>query len=149
VCSLGGLLLSVGATGVGALAIMHRIEKGEAALRDRDSGRTLERLRSDIYLSGTLARDYFSDPDDPDAPALLARLRQVQEESGEALNQPELVAKLRGDAIAYWKVLDLMVEMTSTKHGANVEAYFRRQLAQRRETMLRIAREIDQEIEAQ
>ena len=49
--------------------------------------------------------------------------------------------------IAYWKVLDLMTEMASRRHTPPVEAYFRAQLAQRRETMLRIADDIGAALE--
>ena len=140
----------IAVTGVAALAIMTRIEAGETALRDRHQGITLERIRSGVYLSATLARDYFSDPNGPDARELIRRLGQLQKESREAFEryavsgalQSTAVAKLRGEVIAYWKVLDLMGEMAS-KRSAPVEAYFRGQLAQRRETMLHIADEID------
>ena len=128
---------------------MMRIRAEETALRDRHQALTLERIRSGIYLSGTLARDYFSFSADPDAPALLERLRQLQKESKEALDQAESVGKLRGEVIAYWKVLRLMEEMASKRRSASVETYFRRQLAQRRETMLHIAREIDEALEVE
>jgi signal transduction histidine kinase len=135
VCSLGGLLLLIALNGIAALAIISRIQTGEAALRSRFLQRSgkLERLRDAIYLSGTLARDYFSDPDGPDAKILLEKLAELQTQSKEAL-EPEL----RGEVVAYWKVLDLMEEMARRRHTAPVEKYFRGQLALRRESMLRI-----------
>jgi signal transduction histidine kinase len=135
VCSLGGLLLLIVLTGVAALAIMTRIQAGEAALRNRDAGRTLERIRGDIYLSGTLARDYFSEP----AEALADRLTRLETQSKEAL---EPYPELRSEAIAYWRVLDLMREMALRPRTPKVEAYFRLQLASRREAMLHLSDEI-------
>jgi signal transduction histidine kinase len=138
-CSLGALLLLIAGTGIAALAIFHRIRAGESGLRQRFFERSarLEQIRRSIYLSGTLARDYFAEPDGPEAAALMQRLERTEEESKSALEQtgPEL----RGEVIAYWKVLHLMAEMAQKRHGAGVDAYFRHQLALRRETMLHIA----------
>ncbi len=146
---LSGLLVLIALTGVAGLAIMSRIRAGETALRNRYPEIALERIRSGIFLSSTLARDYFADPSDVAAPALIARLRQLQKESRATLNGTESVAKLRGNVIAYWKVLDLMVEMAARRHSAPVEAYFRHELTQRREAMLQIAREINDALEAE
>jgi signal transduction histidine kinase len=138
-CSLGGLLALTAGTGVAALTIFHRIRTGEADLRQRFFERSarLEQIRRDIYLSGTLARDYFAEPDGADAAALLDRLGNTERDSKAALDQYD--AELRGEVIAYWKVLGLMAEMARKRHGAGVDAYFRHQLALRRETMLHIA----------
>jgi hypothetical protein len=118
---LGGLLLLTAVTGVAALIIFERIRSGEAALRTRFAERSswLEKIRSGIYLSGTLARDYFAEPDGSDAFALLQKLGQCEEEVKHALDrysgssevEDRDAAKLRGEVNTYWKVLDLMVEM--------------------------------------
>jgi len=70
---LSGLLLLSVVTGVAALIVLERIRAGEALLRARFVERNawLEQLRSGVYLSGTLARDYLSAPADPGAAALL------------------------------------------------------------------------------
>jgi signal transduction histidine kinase len=139
ISSLGGLLLLMAGTGIAALAIFHRIRTGETELRARFAERSagLEKIRRGIYLSGTLARDYFAEPDGPDAAALLDRLANTERETKASLAQYD--SELRGEVIAYWKVLDLMAEMARKRHGAGVDAYFRHQLALRRETMRHIA----------
>lgn len=147
--SLGGLLLLTAITGVAALIIFGRIRAGEATLRTRFVERSgwLEKIRSGIYLSGTLARDYFAEPDGSDAPALLRRLAQCEEDVKHALDQYSGstgaengdAVKLRGEVNTYWKVLDLMSEMARRRRSSGLDAYFRKQLAQRRETMLSIA----------
>jgi signal transduction histidine kinase len=138
ICSLGGLLLLIASTGAAALAIFHRIRTGEAELRTRffERSERLEQIRRAIYLSGTLARDYFAEPEGPDAAALLEQLARAEQSSKIGLDQ---YGELRGEVIAYWKVLDLMAEMARKRHGAGVDTYFRHQLQQRRETMLHIA----------
>src|SRR6516164_2111517 len=99
-CSLGGLLALTAGTGVAALTIFHRIRTGEADLRQRFFERSarLEQIRRDIYLSGTLARDYFAEPDGADAAALLDRLGNTERDSKAALGQYD--AELRGEVIA-------------------------------------------------
>ena len=148
--SLGGLLLLTAVTGIAGLVIFGRIQSGEAALRTRflDRTRALEQIRSAIYLSGTLARDYFADPHGPDADALLARLGRLREQSKRELERRG-TPKLQAEVIAYWKVLDLMTEMASRRRTGPVEAYFRAQLAQRRETMLGIADEVGTALESE
>ena len=47
----------------------------------------------------------------------------------------------------YWKLLDLMVDVANSRHTPGTDAYFRKQLGQRRESMLRIADEIGKGLE--
>lgn len=140
--SLGGMLLLTAVTGAAALVALDRIHSGETSLHTRylEHSAALERIRGGIYLSGTLARDYFVQPDSDDAAALLARLSAVRAETTRAV-APES-AQLRGEIGAYWNVLDLMAEVAAKRRGPGVDAYFRRQLAQRRETMLHISADI-------
>src|SRR5437867_2849685 len=59
--SLGALIVLIAVTGAAALVMFGRIRSGESGLRTRFDQRraALERIRTGIYLSGTLARDYF------------------------------------------------------------------------------------------
>jgi signal transduction histidine kinase len=152
-CTLGGLLLLTAAAGGAGLAVFSRIRAGEAALRARyreRSGR-LERVRAAVYLSATLARDYFADPAGENAPALLARLARLEAASREDLDRygarDAAAATLRGEFIAYWRVLGLMTDMARRQPSAGVDAYFRAQLAGRRETMERIADGVGEALE--
>ena len=49
--------------------------------------------------------------------------------------------------MAHWKVLDLMAEMARQRRRPGVEAYFQKQLAQRRESMLRITDDVEAALE--
>lgn len=146
--SFGGLILLTALTGVTALIIFSHIRSGELALRNRylERSASLERIRSGIYLSGTVARDYFVEPDGPGAASLVDRLARIELDVRQALDRYSEPA-LRGEVVAYWKVLDLMTEMAGKRHTVGVDAYFRHQLAQRRETMLHIADEIGAALE--
>lgn len=62
----GGLLLLMGVIGLSALSFLYQIELRQEQIRrdyvERD--RTLEKLRSEIYLSGTYIRDLLLDTDE-------------------------------------------------------------------------------------
>ncbi len=63
----GGLLLLMGVLGLSALSFLYQIELRQERVRkdyvERD--RALERLRSNIYLSGTYVRDFMLDSSEP------------------------------------------------------------------------------------
>ena len=138
--SLGCLVLLSAVTGVAALAIFERIRSGESAERSRLAARSqsLERIRGGIYRSGTLARDYFVAPNEPGAAAIRQELAGLEADT-KATAQVYSDANLRGEVTAYWSLLDLMTEMAVRRRTPGVDAYFRRQLRERRETMLHIA----------
>jgi signal transduction histidine kinase len=147
------LVLSV-VTGAAALTVLDRIRAGEAALRAGFAERSgwLEQLRSGIYLSGTLARDYLAAPTDPGAAALLEKLRALETDTSKAVSRYSAsrdVANLRGEVATYWKLLNLMVDVANGRHTPGTDAYFRRQLAQRRENMFWIANEIGRSLDGE
>lgn len=61
----GGLLLLLAFTGLNALSVLTRIQTRNESIREDyfNRNRILERLRSDIYLSGTYVRDLLLEPD--------------------------------------------------------------------------------------
>jgi signal transduction histidine kinase len=149
---LGGLLLLTILSGAACLIALQRIQTSERSLRARSAEQRewLGRLRDGIILSGTLARDYFAAPTDPSAPELLRRLEEIESSSRKAVSTETHfadAANLRGEIIAYWKVLDLMIDVASSRRTAGLEAYFRSQLAQRRETMLKIGDQIGEALD--
>lgn len=131
----------IAVTGVAAIAVLDRMHRGGVALRARVAERSgrLERIRRAIYLSSTLARDSFVEPDGPGAEALRVRLVQSEADAGREFANYSEAARLRSEVYAYWKLLDLMADMARKRHTPGVDAYFRQQLAQRREAMLQIA----------
>jgi signal transduction histidine kinase len=150
VFSFGGLLLLTALGGLAGLAALERVRTGEAAQRSRylEHTGTLHEIRTGILLSGTLARDYFLDPLAEEADTLLAELDRAERGARAALDRYAATAgagalPLRGEVAAYWKVLDLMADMARRRRTPGVDAYFRRQLAQRRQTMLRIAADVE------
>src|ERR1700722_16693636 len=65
VVGFGGLLLIMAAAEVGALLFLNSLRHNDSALQARflARNRTLERIRSNIYLSGTFVRDSLLAPE--------------------------------------------------------------------------------------
>src|SRR5215467_15145895 len=61
----GGILLLLALTGLNALSVLKTIQVRNEQIRQEylNRERILEQLRSDIYLSGTYARDLLLEPD--------------------------------------------------------------------------------------
>ncbi|MDE3198041.1 MAG: sensor histidine kinase [Acidobacteriota bacterium] len=76
----GGLLLLLTIFGASAISSMYQIEVREAAIRNEylDRTRSMESLRSNIYLSGTQIREYLLDPTDLFADTRRRQFRQTK-----------------------------------------------------------------------
>jgi len=61
----GGLLLLMAFTGVDAIRTLEQIQTSNDTIRDDFLLRTrvLERIRTDLYISGTYVRDYLLEPE--------------------------------------------------------------------------------------
>ena len=62
-CGFGGLLLLMAFLGVSALSFMYQIQGRQEKIREDYVKRdlSLEKIRADIYISGTYVRDYLLD----------------------------------------------------------------------------------------
>jgi signal transduction histidine kinase len=132
------MVLLAAVAGLAALAIFHRIRTGEQQLRAGLLDRTnrLERIRAGVYSSGLLAESYFHAPD----PATLDRLNDLKDDTTRAAadyGDPNL----RGELITWWRLVDLMTDLSSDRKKHTLDTYFRGQLDARRTTVLRIAAE--------
>jgi signal transduction histidine kinase len=110
--------------------------------------RTLEKLRADIYLSGTFARDSLLAPELSGARAQMATLVNLRKDTDSLLDgyaqslEPEEVSPfgvLRSEIDAYWKVLDRTFEWTAAEREKYRYAFFYEELVPRRTSMLQIA----------
>ena len=64
IVGLGSLLAIMAVAGVGALRVLERVRNRDEAIRRQFLLRNhaLNDIRSDVYLSGTLVRDYLLEP---------------------------------------------------------------------------------------
>src|SRR5271166_1432870 len=78
----GGLLVLMVFAGVDGLQVLRRMQNSSATIqRDfLERNRVLNQIRSDVYLSGTYARDYLLDPEPATAEKNRTELRRLREE---------------------------------------------------------------------
>ncbi len=154
VAGFGGLLLIMAAAEAGALLFLSSLRHNDTTLQARFLGRnrTLERIRSNIYLSGTFVRDSLLAPEQSGVRAQVATLEGLRRDSESALNsyaaalEPEEAAPfedLRSQIEAYWKVLDRTLAWTGEERGKFRDAFFYEELVPRRTSMLQIADRIE------
>jgi signal transduction histidine kinase len=154
VAGFGGLLLIMAAAEAGALLFLNSLRHNDTELQARflARNRTLERIRSNIYLSGTFVRDSLLAPEQTGARVQLNALGGLRRDSEIALNSyasdidPEEAAPfkdLRSQIEAYWKVLDHTFAWTADERNKYRFAFFYEDLVPRRTSMLQIADRIE------
>jgi signal transduction histidine kinase len=150
----GGLLVLMALAECGALLLLNNLRHNDTTLQARflARNRTLERIRSNIYLSGTFVRDSLLAPEQSGARAQVATLEGLRRDSENALNnyasalEPEEVAPfqdLRSQIEAYWKVLDRTFGWSAEERDKYRYAFFYEELVPRRTSMLQIADRIE------
>lgn len=149
----GGLLLLMAFAGVDARQVLRRMQDRDASIQ-RDflaRSRVLNQIRSDVYLSGTYARDYLLDPEPAAAEKNRAELARLREEmdtilAGYAgLPRPEERAPLdglRSSLTAYWRALDPVLQWTPAQRRENGFPFLRDEVFPRRQAMLALADQI-------
>jgi len=154
VAGFGGLLLIMAAAESGALLFLANLRHNESALQARflARNRTLERIRSNIYLSGTFVRDSLLAPEQSGALLQLNALQNLRRDTTAALAsyasaiEPEEVTpfqNLRSQIEDYWKVLDHTFSWTTDERNKYRFAFFYEDLVPRRTSMLQIADRIE------
>lgn len=154
VLGFGGLLLLMAAAEIASLLLLNTLRQNDAQLQARflARNRTLEEIRSNIYLSGTYVRDSLLAPEASGARAQLASLDTLRKDIGSALEnysqslEPDEVAPfrtLRTEIDAYWKVLDRTFAWTPEERDKYRNAFFYQELVPRRTSMLQIADRIE------
>src|SRR5205823_3484442 len=113
----GGLLLLMALVGVDSLRALRQIQNEDDRIREGFLARTrvLERIRSDVYVSGTYVRDYLLEPEPGNAELHRANLLKTRADMDEALREyrglmntaeaAPLLA-LTDDLASYWRLLD-------------------------------------------
>ena len=150
----GGLLILMAFAGGDALMVLRRTQARNAEIQKDflDRGRTLDQIRSDVYLAGTYARDYLMDPQAESAGRYRQELDRLRQEMDRALDdytrligeseQPPL-QDLRTRVAEYWRVLDPAFEWTAEQRRARGFAFMRDEILPRRIAMLDLARQIE------
>jgi signal transduction histidine kinase len=170
----GGLLALMLAAGVDALLVLRKVRASDAQVRDVYFARTqsLEKVRTGIYQSAILMRDYLLAVDPEVARAQVEKWMAIRhstdaalEECAAVIDRPEQapMRSLQMQVAVYWKLLDFIAELrgtdrpgagntpgstnpgsTSNDKRVRASAYFSGELVRRRTAMLDLVDQIDQ-----
>jgi signal transduction histidine kinase len=156
----GGLLILMAFAGVDGIQALQQIQTSNDRIRDQFLLRTqvLERIRSDLYRSGTDVRDYLLEPQAGKAEGHRYTLLETRRDMDAALQQ-YLQLLSRGEAqpfrvlteqlAAYWRILEPTFEWTAEQRQRAGYAFLRDEVFPRRTSMLAIADQIGRFNEAQ
>jgi signal transduction histidine kinase len=149
----GGLLLLMLFAGVDSVVTIRQIQNSNDANRDEFLWRTrlLEKIRSDVYLSGTYVRDYLLEPEPHKAESHRVSLLERRADIDSALAsyrrrlQPDEIAPLEGlnrELSAYWKVMEPVFRWNAAERHQHGYSFLRDEVFPRRMAMLGIADQI-------
>ena len=156
----GGLLILMSFAGADGIQALQQIQTSNDRIRDDFLLRTrvLERIRGDLYLSGTDIRDYLLEPQAGKAEGHRYTLLENRRDMDAALQhysrllssadaQPfKVLTRELGD---YWRVLEPTFEWTAERRQRAGYAFLRDEVFPRRTSMLAIADQIGRLNEAQ
>jgi signal transduction histidine kinase len=156
----GGLLILMSFAGADGIQALQQIQTSNDRIRDDFLLRTrvLERIRGDLYLSGTDVRDYLLEPQPGKAEGHRYTLLETRRDMDAALQhysqllstaeaQPfQVLTRELGD---YWRVLEPTFEWTAERRQRAGYAFLRDEVFPRRTSMLAIADQIGRLNEAQ
>jgi len=149
----GGLLLLMVFAGVDGLQVLRRMQNRSGTIqRDfLERSRVLNQIRSDVYLSGTYARDYLLDPQSATAEKNLTELNRLRKEMDTILSgYADLMAPdertpvdgLRRSLAEYWHVLDPVFQWSPDQRRQSGFLFLRDEVFPRRLAMLALADQI-------
>jgi len=153
IIGFGGLLFLMAFAGVDSLQTLRRIQTSSDSIRENFLQRTrvLERVRSDLYVSGTYFRDYLLEPEagkaeghryslletrkDMDAALIEYRSSMTSQEAGP-------FQRLTAALADYWKILEPALQWTPAQRRHYGFPFLRDEVFPRRTAMLHIADQI-------
>ncbi|HEY7192011.1 MAG TPA: sensor histidine kinase [Vicinamibacterales bacterium] len=111
----------------------------------------LQRLRSDVNLSGIFVRDYLLDVARERAPEYRERIAEFRRTSLATVSElrtlvahDDRIARLEAKLEDYWSTFDPLFDWTTTEKILRSASFLRREVVPRREAAMTIAREIEQ-----
>jgi signal transduction histidine kinase len=153
IAGFGGLLVLMAFAGIDGMQALHEIQTSNDLIREDFLTRTrlLERIRADVYVSGTYVRDYLLEPEAGKAEGHRYDLLESRRDMDDAmtkyrslLNSQEaapfqvLTAELQG----YWNLLEPVFDWSAEQRKTAGYVFLRDEVFPRRRSMLRIADQI-------
>jgi len=149
----GGLLLLVGFAGWNGFQVLGQIRNSNDEIRREFVQRTrlLDRIRADVYISGTYVRDYLLEPESGKAEGHRYSLRETRSDTDATVAEyrkrlgPRAAAPLAGlsrELDSYWRVLEPVFAWTPDQRRKDGYRFLRDAVYPRRVAMLAIADQI-------
>jgi signal transduction histidine kinase len=143
----GGLLALMAVGGFDAIQVLQLIQSRNVQIRQvfLTRNRALDRVRSSLYLSGTVVRDYLLDPEPSGAAEELQRLRTLRSEMASAVDayerslspsDVEPVQALQTGLAAYWNVIDPVLRWSPQQRREGGYTFVQHELLPRRAAVL-------------
>jgi signal transduction histidine kinase len=160
IAGFGGLLILMAVAGADGIQALQQIQTSNDRIRDDFMLRTqvLERIRSDLYLSGTDVRDYLLEPQVGKAESHRHTLLETRQDMDAALQrymrllssgEAQPFGVLTQELADYWRVLEPTFAWTAEQRRRAGYAFLRDVVFPRRTSMLAIADQIGRFNEAQ
>lgn len=160
IAGFAGLLLLMAFAELEGIRTLRRIQATNDEMRDEFllHTRLLEKIRADVYVSGTYVRDYLLEPEPGKAEDHRTRLLQTRDDMDSALQQYRGILKaqdaqpfgvLTAALAEYWKVLDPVFAWNSAQRQQAGYVFLRDEVFPRRTAMLNIAGQIGAIAESQ
>lgn len=150
IAGLGSLLAIMALAGIGALRVLEHVRSRDEQIRRQFLSRNhvLNDIRSEVYLSGTLVRDYLLEPEAERAETYRASLEDIHRQMdsalasyGDQLNPEEVphYTALRTELAGYWETLAPVFQWSTAERGRLGYPFLRDQVFPRRQNMLTMA----------
>jgi len=149
----GGLLLLMAFSAVDGMQALQQIQTSNDTIREQFLQRTrvLERIRADVYVSGTYVRDYLLEPESGKAEGHRYSLLEARRDMDSALAEYRTLIDDRETApfqgltrqlADYWSVLEPVFLWTPEQRRTGGYIFLRDEVFPRRQSMLGIADQI-------
>jgi len=149
----GSLLLLMAFAGFDGIQALQQIQTANDSIREEFLLRTrvLERIRADVYVSGTYVRDYLLERESGKAQGHQYSLRETRSDMDAALQQYRALLNaeesrpfqvLTQELGAYWGVLEPALRWTAAQRQRDGYTFLRDEVFPRRTSMLGIADQI-------
>ena len=156
----GGLLLLMAFAEFDGMRALTQIQESNDEVRQDFLRRTrvLDRIRADLYVSGTYVRDYLLEPEAGKAEGHRDSLLESRSDMDEALNEYRKLVNgpearpfrvLTQDLASYWSVLDPVFAWSASERRRDGYIFLRDEVFPRRMAMLGLADQIRALNEAQ
>ena len=150
---LGGLLALMSGAGIYTIRSLSSIRTRHESIRARylERNRTLNQVRSDLYLSSTYVRDYLLDPDIQTAEENRRRFEGIRDDLNSRIalygrlvlpSQRKRWRELEESLDQYWTLLAPVWSWDQETRRTNGYEYYRNEVVTRRSHLLGIADEV-------